>query len=449
MTFKRNSIAFSVICTTFLSLGAALAQTPPPAPPAQDAEARAAADQVIARSGVPSESVAAVVNDAVITTYDVRQRMILALISSGGRIPTDALPQLQQQVLNELIQDQLKLQETKKFEMEFSDRDFREELGAMAGQFRLNPEDLLEVLAQSGISEGALRQQIQAGMLWPELVQGRYRDRVRVSEREVEDTLDRMREEVDLEQFLVSEICIPVDDPSRAQQYYEGGLQLIEQMRRGVPFTVVAQQYSACTTAAVGGDVGWVRAGELPPELDNAIRELPTGAVTNPIPSEGAFMILAVRDKREAVVAGEPTFTLAYASAPEAVGENTARLAFEKLSDADACSARNLRIDLGKDIGFALLENVTLDKLDPRFSRFVEDLSRGDSMPVINADGAYHGAYVCDKDEGLGLPSRDTLESRILQRQLSRISQQYLRDLERRSAIDIRLKEQLDLNLNG
>ncbi|MEO1253148.1 MAG: peptidylprolyl isomerase, partial [Pseudomonadota bacterium] len=234
--------------------------------------------------------------------------------------------------------------------------------------------------------------------------------------------------------------------PARAQQYYEGGLQLIEQMRRGVPFAVIAQQYSACTTAAVGGDLGWVRAGELPPELDDAIRELPTGAVTNPIPSEGAFMILAVRDTRAATVAGEPTYTLAYASAPASMGENAARLALEKLPTADPCSPRTLRTDLGEGIGFALLENLTLDKIDPRFSDFVDGLNRDDMMPVIEADGAYHTALVCEKDDGLGLPSREALESRIRQRQLSRISQQYLRDLERRAAIDIRLDRQLDVN---
>ncbi len=416
---------------------------------AQEAAPEAAgppsSDEVIAQSGLPAEKVAAVVDDKVVTTYDVRQRMLLALISSGGRIPREALPQLQQQSLNELIQEKLKIKETEKYEMKFSDRDFQNELVGMAAQFNLSSRELVEALNQQGVSERSLRQQIQANALWPELVQGRYRDRVRVSDDEIEDTMSRMREDASLDQFLISELCIPVDDPSKAQQYYQGGLQLIEQMRRGVPFAVIAQQYSACTTAAVGGDVGWVRAGELAPELDRAVKELPAGAVTNPIPSEGAFMILAIRDKREATVAGEPTFTLAYASAPASMGENAARLGFEKLKNADACSQRALRIDLGEDIGYALLENVTLDQIDPRFADFVDGLSRGDLMPVITADGAYHTAYVCDKDEGLGLPSRETLESRIMQRQLSRISQQYLRDLERRAAIDIRLKTPIDV----
>ena len=67
-------------------------------------------------------------------------------------------------------------------------------------------------------------------------------------------------------------------------------------------------------------------------------------------------------------------------------------------------------------------------------------MARGDKSAVIEADGAYHSVYVCDKDDGLGLPSREALENRVYQRQLDRIGQQYLRDVERGSMVDIRMK---------
>lgn len=433
MTNMRLFSLSSVACSLFFIIVPAQAQAP-------QSDERPTSEEVIARSGVPASAVAAVVNDAVVTTYDVRQRMKLMLISSGGQIPADALPQLQAQALRDLVEERLKLQEAAEWELEVSDKEVEEELSIMAAQSNLTLDQLVTTLESSGVSVNSLKQQIRSQIAWPQLVQGRYRDRVRVNEDEIETTLERMREDVDKEQFLLSEICIPVDNPSQAQQYYQGGLQLIEQMRRGVPFTVVAQQFSACTTAAVGGDLGWVRAGELPVELDNAIRELPVGAVTNPIPSEGAFMILAIRDKREAVVPGEPSFTLAYAGADASMGRNAAHAALEKIETAEVCSGRSLRIDLGRGVGYSLLENVTLDQIDERFRPFVEDLNREDQSAVIEADGAYHSVYVCDKDEGLGLPSREALENRIYSRQLSRIGQQYLRDVERDSMIDMRMR---------
>ncbi len=428
----RFSVLSSIACILIAGLGPAQAQE-------RTNAAGLTSDEVIERSGVPPSAVAAVVNDAVVTTFDVRQRMKLMLISSGGRIPDEAMPQVQAQALRDLIEERLKLQETAEYDLEVTEEEIQTDLAYMAAQSNATVPQLLSELEESGISINSLKEQIRSRIAWPQLVQGRYRDRVRVSEDEIENTLERMREDVSKEQFLVSEICIPVDNPSQAQEYYQGSLQLIEQMRRGVPFTVVAQQFSACTTAAVGGDLGWVRAGELAEELDAAIRALPAGSVTNPIPSDGAFVILAVRDKREAAVAGEPTFTLAYASADESLGNASAHAALEKMETAEMCAGRDLRIDLGQGVGFGLLENVKLEEIDERFRPFVEDLTRGEKSAVIEADGAYHSVLVCDKDEGLGLPSREALENRIYTRQLERISQQYLRDVERSSMVDVRM----------
>jgi len=423
----------SIACAVFFITSHSFAQ------PQLDSET------VIERSGVPREAVAAIVNEVVITTYDLRQRMQMMLLTAGGRVPIEARAQLQRQALRDLVEEKLKLQEAKEYELEATPEEIEQELVNLAAKSNLPRDAFVEVLETNGISIKLLEEQIKAGILWPQLVQGRFRDRIRVNDDEVENTLDRMRADISLNQFRISEICIPVDDPSQAQQYYQGGMQLIEQMRAGVPFSVVAKQFSACTTAAVGGDVGWVRAGELPPELDAAIRELPAGSVTNPIPSQGAFIILAVREIRQAVVAGEPTFMLAHATASEAIGENAARFAFEKLATADACTGRPLRIDLGEGVGVSFLENMTIGDIDSRFSDFIVDLERGDTSPLIKADGAYHAAYVCDKDEGLGLPSRESLEDRIYSRQLTRIGMQYLRDVERKSLVDIKQKDLISL----
>jgi len=388
----------------------------------------------------PSSSVAAVVNDKVVTTYDVQQRMKLMIVSAGGRVTSDMLDQLQTQALRDLVQEKLKLLEGTEWEVEVDDKEIDAEIKTIANRGGLTVSQLTESLGSQGVSMTTLRQQVKSGILWPRLVQGRFRSRVRVSDSEIEDTMERMREDASKEQFLVSEICIPVADSSQAEAYYQGAIQLIEQMRRGVPFAVVAQQFSACTSAAAGGDMGWVRAGELPTELDEAVRALPAGAVTNPIPSDGAFMILALRDKREAVVKGEESFTFAYAGAPLSMGRNAARQALEKLSTADACGAGAQRQDLGAGVGVALIESMTINDVDERFRSAVEDLDRGELSPIVEADDSLHAVYVCEKDEGLGLPSRDALEDRIYGRQLTRIAQQYLRDIERDSLVDIRLR---------
>ena len=416
----------------FCSLAAA--QTPP--------DSR---DGIPASYTGPASAVAAIVNDTVITTFDVQQRMKLMLISSGGRITQQMMPQLQRKALQDLVEEQLKLQEAKQFDLKPEDGEVDGELRQMAGQTGLSVEQFSDALKVEGISVNTLRSQIAASIVWPRLVQGRYGKRVRVDDDEVNSTLERMRADATQEQFLISEICIPVPSPDQAQAYYEGGLQLLEQMRKGVPFAVIAQQFSACTTAAAGGDMGWMRAGELPADLDAAVRDLPIGAVTNPIPSDNAFIIMAVRDKREAVKQGEKTWTFAFASTPVSTGRAAARTALEKLKTAEACAGgRTLRADLGSSVDVAVVENATLPMIDERFRPALESLSRNELSEIVEADDALSVLYACEVDEGLGIPSRSAIEDRLYSRHLERIAQQYLRDVERKSTVDIRLQSSSD-----
>jgi peptidyl-prolyl cis-trans isomerase SurA len=439
----RKSFLKTLFKSTCLSLAAAAAASAPgwaqaPAPASAKAENR---QGLPASYQGPASAVAAIVNDTVITTFDVEQRLRLMILSSGGRVTPQMLPRLQQQAVRDLVEEQLKLQEAKKFELEAPDSAIEAELRDMAAQSGLSAEQLEHALKLDGVSISTLKTQIAAGIVWPELVRGRYGKRARVKDEEIDQTLERLREDATQEQLLVSEICLPVPSPDLAQSYYQGGLQLIEQMRKGVPFAVVAQQFSACTTAAAGGDMGWVRAGELPVELSEAVRELPPGAVTNPILAEGAFMIMAVRDKRAAVQQGEKSWTLAYAGAPVSMGRAAARAALEKLATSQACvGGRTLRQDLGAGVGVAIIENAPLGAIDERFRGAVEALRRGDMSDPVEADDALHVFYACEVDEGLGIPSRDAIEDRLYGRHLQRIANQYLRDIERKSAVDIRLE---------
>lgn len=432
---RRFIRGFSIICAIAAGLAAA------PAAIAQRAPGGAGgAPGLPASYDGPASAVAAIVNDKVITTFDVEQRMRLMIISSGRQVSPAMLPQIQAQAVRDLVQERLKVAEAKKFEITADESEVDGELREMAAQGGMTVAQLDQQLSEDGISVADLRAQIHASMVWQRLVQARYRSRIKVSADEIEQTLTRMREDATKEQLLVSEICIPVANPSQAEEIFRGSLQLIEQMRRGVPFAIVAQQFSACPSAAAGGDLGWLRSGELPPELNDALIQLQPGSVTNPIPSDGAFMIMALRDRRPATVAGEETFTLAYASAPTTMSRNDALRSLARLKTAEACSPRALRQDLGPGIGVARLENVKIADIDERFRASIEDLNRGDLSGPVEADGALHEVFVCEKDEGLGLPSRSALEDRAYSRELGRLSLQYLRDLERKSMVDIRLR---------
>lgn len=428
-------IAGALAVAVFFSAGTSWAQDTQAAP---DAAAQDAAAQ--AQQPVIGEAVAATVNDSMISTYDVRQRMRLMIISSGQKVPASMMPQLQQQALKDLVDEKLKMQEAKRLEFKTDDSDVESEIGQIAAQGGVSVEQLGKALAQDGISIDALRQQVRTRVTWEHLVSARYGSRVRIDPTEIEQTLDRLRADSLKSQYLLSEICLPVDDPAHARDVFNVGMQMIEQMRKGVPFSVIARQFSACPSAANGGSMGWVRSGELPPELDAAVSQLDKGAVTRPIPSEGAFFILAMQDKRQAAVASDPKYTFVHVAArTDKMSEDQAREAIMAVKDSSICNSDTPSVDLGPGVFATEMEEMPITAIDVRFRPMFDGLERGAVADPVMIDGALQSVFLCSKDEGLGLPSREQIEDRIFSRELNLMSQRYLRDLQRDAAIDYRL----------
>src|SRR3712207_1274270 len=100
-------------------------------------------------------------------------------------------------------------------------------------------------------------------------------------------------------EYLVSEIFIPVDDPTTEGETRRFVEEVIRQLRSGTPFPVAATQFSQAQTALQGGDLGWVRKDEVDPEVAAIIERMPPGAISNPIRVPGGFQIVALRQRRE------------------------------------------------------------------------------------------------------------------------------------------------------
>ncbi len=386
------------------------------------------------------EAVAATVNDEMISTFDVRQRVRLMVLMSGGRVPDSAMDQLQKQALKDLVEERLKLQEAERLEFEIDPAEVDEELSRIAATSKLTKDDLVEELESQGIAIETVRDQIKARLTWQRIVSGRFGNRVRITEQQVDNVYGRLLSDSRQEQYLVSEICLPMEDESKAPEIYRAGLQMIEQMRRGVPFEAVARQFSVCSTAQSGGDLGWIHSGELAPELDRVLANLQPGAVSVPTPYEGTLYILAVRKKRGAgEKSSEPAYSLVYAGVPMSVGKDRAREIFAQLPKTNACESSTLAVDLGPDVQITALPMLRETQIQEVFRPTLEKLQRGDVMEPIAHDGAYHSVLLCEKDEGFGLPSRRQIEERLSAQQLNLMSRRYLRDVERSSSVDYRI----------
>src|SRR5262249_39822564 len=98
--------------------------------------------------------VAAVVNGDPITAFDVEQRLKLAALTSPK-------PTTKQQVLEELIDEKLKIQLIRRFSIEGMDKDVDNAFANMARRMKMNAQGLTETLAKSGITPATLKQRIR------------------------------------------------------------------------------------------------------------------------------------------------------------------------------------------------------------------------------------------------------------------------------------------------
>jgi peptidyl-prolyl cis-trans isomerase SurA len=131
-------------------------------------------------SATPSyaQSVAVMVNGEPITNFDIEQRTKLDFLSTHKQ-PT------RQEVIEELIDQKVKIKEAKQFGVDPSSSDIDASFAEMSTRMRITPDQLSKSLESQGIRPDTLKQRIKADMVWAGLVRGRYKESLQVGEREV------------------------------------------------------------------------------------------------------------------------------------------------------------------------------------------------------------------------------------------------------------------------
>ena len=200
-----------------------------------------------------AEGVAAVVNDHVISTFDVRQRASLLIISAGIERTPEMEQRARQQALRDLVDERLQMEEAAHFDITVTPDSINRRLLDIARQNQTDLDGLAASLARDGISINTLRGQIEADIAWQRLISGLYGSRVRVSDVEIRETQQRIAANATRPQYQISEIFLPAENEQEFTEMEQGAMRLLEQMQRGAPFPLVARQFSQSASAAAGG----------------------------------------------------------------------------------------------------------------------------------------------------------------------------------------------------
>jgi peptidyl-prolyl cis-trans isomerase SurA len=139
---------------------------------------------------VSAQQIVARVNGEPITAVDLAQRTKL-IQTSTRKAPS------RQEVLDELIDEQLKLQTGKRYRLQVSDTEVDNVFAGMAQRMRASPEQFTQALSQAGISASALKRKILADLIWQQVVRGKFQPSLQVRDRDVAAVLDSRKKDQD------------------------------------------------------------------------------------------------------------------------------------------------------------------------------------------------------------------------------------------------------------
>ena len=118
-----------------------------------------------------------------ITAFDVEQRTKLIQVMSNKAPP-------RQEVIEELIEEKLKLGLLKRFSIEGMDNDVENAFANMARRAGTTPQGLTEQLTRSGLTVATLKSRIKAEMAWGQIIRGKYQSSFQFSEKDIAAKLE-------------------------------------------------------------------------------------------------------------------------------------------------------------------------------------------------------------------------------------------------------------------
>ena len=381
--------------------------------------------------------IAAVVNSDIVTIHDLRQRVLFMMATTGAERDEATIQRLQRQALSNLINEHLQMQESEKYEQTISDEQVNQRLSQLLSRNGADPNKLVADLAAGGVSIETLRDQIRSEIAWQRIVNGLYGSRIRISDAQIDETLNQITANASKPNYRIAEIYIEASpEIGGIEGAMEGANAMIAQVKNGAPFQLLAQQFSSAASAARGGDVGWVREGEQRPEIDAAIKAMEVGSVSAPIQVPGGVYVIALIEKR--VSESDTLYKLKQVTVEDETEAAKSRLTALR-GDLQSCETLEADVKAIEGVEAADMGEIKSSDLTDEIVAALERTDIGGLSDPFDRPNGATSIMVCKRETtGTDIPTRDQIEDRLLDQQLAQASKRALRNLRREATLVVR-----------
>jgi peptidyl-prolyl cis-trans isomerase SurA len=388
--------------------------------------------------------IAAVVNDDVISIYDLAARINIVVASSNLRNAPELRRQIAPQVLRTLVDEYLQTQEATRLDIVATDSDVEFTIDQIEQNRGMGEGGFDKFVRANRLDRDALLAQIRAEIAWTKLIRRRLSSAISVGEDEIDEALARLESSRGQHEYRVAEVFLSIESTSQEQEIIDTAENLLTQLRQGAAFPEIARQFSQSATSAVGGDIGWVIAGQLPAEIDTILPAMAPGDISDVVRTFKGAHILKLIDRRIVLTANplDARLHLAqlivenFGADSESVLDQIRQSHAESEDCADMLRrTASFTSSQSGDLGELGLRDMPLDLREAVLNVQTMNLSAplpfGDGLRIL---------MVCSRVEAeIELPTRDSMRQDISNRRLELQARRYLRDLRRSAFVDFRV----------
>jgi peptidyl-prolyl cis-trans isomerase SurA len=429
-------------------------QQPPhsPPPPAGKLDTRFSAPSRV----IPVDRIVAVVNDEVITSNDLSERVNLVvkqLQRQGGQLPGADV--LQRQILERMINDLVQVQMAKENGIKVDDLTLDRTIERIASENNMTMIAFRQALERDGIRYARFREDIRNEILLARLREREVENSIVVTDAEVDTELAReAKENSGDSEFRLSHVLVLVPAQATQEQIENRrrrALQALSELRKGANFAQVAATYSDAPDATKGGDLGWRASGRLPSLFLDALEKLHPGEVSDILRSPNGFHIVKLLEKRgKAAAQGVQQTHVRHIllRAREGLSEAEARDRLQRLRErivagGDFAELAKLHSEdasatKGGDLGWVAPGDTV-----PEFERVMNSLRENEVSQPIQTPFGWHLVQVLERrsDELSGDRKRGAARTAIRARKADEAYQDWLRQARDRAFVENRLEE--------
>lgn len=236
-------------------------------------------------------SIKIVVDDTAITSMDISSRA--RLLQLAQKMSAGAA---QKAATEELIDDALKMKEAKRRGITIADAQVDSALADIAKRSKLTPAQFAQALGQAGVNVRTFKDRIRAQMAWGRIVRSRVQAAVREEQNDLIAQMRRQEKSADditAEDFVLQRIVftLPANrstvDVDRRRREAEALRSRFQSCETGIPLAKEIREVAVL-------NVGRRLASEVPPQLQDQVKETAEGRLTKPSVTDQGVEMYAV-----------------------------------------------------------------------------------------------------------------------------------------------------------